>query len=74
MWIVALAEQALLIPLYRSVDAAVVRTSRIYGFTPGRGLLSGAARWFIPEGARGLDRYTFLLGPPPARTHVGVAE
>ena len=71
---VALAEQALLIPLYRSVDAAVVRTSRIYGFTPGHGLLSGAARWFIPEGARGLERYTFLLGPPPARTHVGVAE
>ncbi len=70
----AVAEQALLIPLYRSVDAAVVRTSRIYGFTPGHGLLSGAARWFIPEGARGLERYTFLLGPPPARTHVGVAE
>jgi ABC-type transport system substrate-binding protein len=69
-----LAEQALLIPLYRSVDAAVVRSSRVYGFIPGHGLLSGAAHWFIPEGARGLERYTFLLGPPPARTHVGVAE
>jgi ABC-type transport system substrate-binding protein len=69
-----LAEQALLIPLYRSVDAAVVRSSRVYGFTPGHGLLSGAAHWFIPEGARGPGRYTSLLGPPPVRTHVGVAE